>query len=219
MIKRSIIVAGLLIAGALYLNSAARLEPVPIRQSLSGLSTQIGKWNSAGASEYDNKTLKILGVDDYINRIYCDSENSIISLYIGYYRNQRQGNTIHSPMNCLPGAGWNAIENDILNMTVCDNNNYQNQNIKIKKLVIRKGADQQMVLYWYQSHGRIEANEYWDKIYTVLDAIRTNRTDAALIRVISPIIGAEETAKAKAENRASDFVRALFPVLDKYIPY
>ena len=57
-----------------------------------------------------------------------------------------------------------------------------------------------MVLYWYQSHGRVVASEYWGRIYTVTDAIRYNRTDAALVRVIVPILG---DTPADVERRAS----------------
>jgi EpsI family protein len=216
MIRRALIIAGLLIAGALYLNSAARMEPVPIRQSLSGLPRQMGNWSMTEEIEFDNNTLKVLGVDDYVNRIYRGSEGVFINLYIGFYRSQRQGDTIHSPLNCLPGAGWNPKEKDILNVSILDSKKYRNY--EINKLIIQKNTDQQVVLYWYQGHGRVVSSEYWGKIYTVLDAIRTNRTDAALVRVISPVIGSEEAAKAKAERDAGDFVKALFPLLDKYLP-
>jgi EpsI family protein len=218
MIRRAFIAAGLLIAGAFYLNSASRLEPVPIRQSLSGLPAQIGNWSEERSTDFDNSTLKVLGVDDYINRQYYDSVNATISLYIGYYRSQRQGDTIHSPLNCLPGAGWNPTEKDTLTFSVLKNADYQNGNIKINRLVIQKGMDRQVVLYWYQSHGRVVASEYWGKIYTVIDAIRTNRTDAALVRVISSVAGMDEAAETMAEKKTMDFVKSLFPLLGQYIP-
>jgi EpsI family protein len=218
MIPRAFIAAGLLIAGAFYLNSASRLEPMPMRQSLTGLPAQIGDWSEERSTEFDSSTLKVLGVDDYINRQYSDSSNAVINLYIGYYKSQRQGDTIHSPMNCLPGAGWNPTEKDVLSVRASENNDPQNMNFKTNRLVIQKGMDRQVVLYWYQSHGRVVASEYWGKIYTVLDAIRTNRTDAALVRVISPVIGSEKTAETSAEQKAIDFAKNLFPLLDQYIP-
>jgi EpsI family protein len=88
--------------------------------------------------------------------------------------------------------------------------------IEVNRIVISKGLDQQLVLYWYQSHGRVVASEYWGKIYTVLDALRTNRTDAALVRVICPVGGA---AEAKAEREAVRFVQSFFPLLDDYLPH
>jgi EpsI family protein len=71
-----------------------------------------------------------------------------------------------------------------------------------------------VVLYWYQSHGRIIASEYWAKIYLTLDAIRLNRTDGALVRVITPIRGSE----ADAEQEAVAFVKTLYPLLGRYLP-
>jgi EpsI family protein len=71
-----------------------------------------------------------------------------------------------------------------------------------------------VVIYWYQSHGRVVASEYWGKIYLVLDAIRMNRTDGALVRVIAPIVTSED----QAERAAVGFAQALFPLLDRYLP-
>ena len=79
--------------------------------------------------------------------------------------------------------------------------------IEINRYVIERGLDRQLVLYWYQSHGRVVASEYWGKIYTVVDAVRLNRTDAALVRVITPIPEATPQAEQAAEARA-DRVRS-----------
>jgi EpsI family protein len=91
------------------------------------------------------------------------------------------------------------------------------RHIEVKRVLIRKGVDTQLVLYWYQSHGRVVASEYWGKVYSVVDAIRWNRTDAALIRVIAPV-SAESDGLAIAEREATDFVRAIFPLLTSHLP-
>ena len=78
------------------------------------------------------------------------------------------------------------------------------------------GRDRQFVIYWYQAHGRSVANEYMAKIYLVTDAIRLNRTDGALVRVITPIDSGEGTSAAKA--RAEAFTAQLFPMLPRFIP-
>ena len=43
--------------------------------------------------------------------------------------------------------------------------------VPINLYVLRKGLDQQLVLYWYQAHGRIVASEFWGKFYLVKDAL------------------------------------------------
>ena len=81
--------------------------------------------------------------------------------------------------------------------------------------MIEKGLEQQVVLYWYQSHGRVIANEYRSKIFMVYDAARLNRSDAALVRVTSAKLGSESTFQ-DAEARAVEFVKALFPSLGSF---
>ena len=63
------------------------------------------------------------------------------------------------------------------------------------------------------SHRRVVASEYWGKVYTVLDAVRYNRTDAALVRVVVPIVDVHE-----AESSAVSFVQSLYPRLTGFLP-
>ena len=83
---------------------------------------------------------------------------------------------------------------------------------------MQKGLDRQLVLYWYQSHGRVVASEYWSKFYLIRDAVRLNRTDGSLVRVIAPIAINSEDGGAAAEQLATRFVRALYPTLIPYLP-
>jgi EpsI family protein len=215
---RLLIVTAFLLLTAAYLAHASKAEPVPIRQSLATCPLNISDWTGQHAGDLDEQTLSILGVDEYLNRVYLNKRKKPIGLYIGYYGSQRQGDTMHSPLNCLPGAGWTPVQNDRLALQVPTGSGTtggpDERPIEINRYVIEKGLDRQVVLYWYQSHGRVVASEYWGKIYMVLDAIRTNRTDGALVRVIAPIV----TSQEDAERDAVDFVRVLFPLLDRYLP-
>ncbi len=210
---RVFIVCLIFLATSAFISYASRPEIMPIRESLSNVPMQIGSWRGVEAGELGQKVMAVLGVDDYINRVYYNSGRSPASLYIGYYQSQKQGDTIHSPLNCLPGAGWNPVKNDRIQIPIDTNSS-----IKINRIVILKGTEKQLVLYWYQSHGRVIASEYWGKIYTVLDALRTNRTDAALVRVICPVEDLSAESEEKAEKSAVDFVRVLYPLLDRYLP-
>jgi EpsI family protein len=139
-----------------------------------------------------------------------------VSLYVGYYASQRQGETMHSPLNCLPGAGWLPVERGRAVLPVRSAPDGPMRRIEVNQFVIQKGLDRQAVFYWYQSRDRVIASEYWGKVYTVLDAIRYNRTDAALIRVIVPIAQGETSGTARAAGVS--FVDALFPRLVKHLP-
>ena len=121
---------------------------------------------------------------DYLNRGYWEPgmNKALLGLYIGYFRSQRTGATIHSPKNCLPGAGWNPAQSSVYQLPLDDG-----RKVPINLYLIRKGLESEVVLYWYQSHGRVVASEYWGKFYLVYDALRLNRTDAALVRITVPV--------------------------------
>jgi EpsI family protein len=205
------------VLAAAFLGQVSKSEPILIRESLAGLPSRIGGWERSQDLPFESRIENILGVDDYINRIYT-ANNSWISLYIGFYRSQRQGSTIHSPLNCLPGAGWNPTDRTDLLISVQGLPGQASRTIQVNRLVIEKGLDRQMVLYWYQAHGRVVASEYWGKIYTVLDAMRMNRTDAAMVRVISPISGRDLQAETASEHTAVQFVQGVFPSLSRHLP-
>ncbi len=213
MKTRILVLCITLLAASAFIARASRPEIVPVREQLSGIPMRIGDWRGQQAPDMDSRVLAVLGVDDYVNRIYYSQDLFPASLYVGYYQSQREGDTIHSPLNCLPGAGWNPVKNSHIKIPVNGNSP-----IEINRIMIMKGMDAQVVLYWYQSHGRVVASEYWGKIYTVLDALRTNRTDAALVRVICPVPGTDADAEAAAEERAVDFTKALFPLLGRFLP-
>ena len=159
----------------------------------------------------------MLGVDDYVNRGYSTS-GATVGLYLGFYQTQRQGSTIHSPMNCLPGAGWSILGRSNHSISVAPQPSAPDRTININRVVIQKGTERQVAMYWYQAHGRVVASEYWGKIYTVVDAMRMNRTDGALVRIITPIADSGPEAEQAAEKVATDFARQIFPLLSTYLP-
>jgi EpsI family protein len=213
MAARMVLLSLILLAAFGLLLHAAKPESTPVRESFSDFPMDLGSWVCEQTPEMDSRVLAVLGVDDYISRYYSSSDQSAVGLYVGYYKSQREGRTIHSPLNCMPGAGWNPVKRGVITVPI-----ESAPAIRINSLVIAKGNEKQQVLYWYQSHGRVIASEYWGKIYTVLDALRTNRTDAALVRVITPLEGAGAEFETSAEQRCVDFVRTLFPVLRRFLP-
>jgi EpsI family protein len=220
MTRRILVVAMLLVVTFGYLARKSTAEPTLIRQPLASLPMQLGTWSGQPAPNLEQKILDVLGVDDYARRTYYASgEPGWVALYIGYYASQRQGDTVHSPLNCLPGAGWTPISQAREAVAVKDRMDaIANREITINRFVIQKGIDRQLVLYWYQSHGRVVASEYWGRVYTVTDAIRHNRTDAALVRVIVPVLGDTPADVETAHTRGIRFVQALFPYLGRHLP-
>jgi EpsI family protein len=213
---RTLVVALCLLAGWAYLARSSRAETLPARDPLAELPLGLESWNGRNEQPFDQEILDVLGVDDYIVRSYF-RPGAAVGLYIGYYFTQRQGDTIHSPLNCLPGAGWQPLEIGRATVEVAGTAGQSGTRpIEVNRVVIGKGLDRQLVLYWYQSRDRVVASEYWGKIYTVLDAVEFNRTDAALVRVIVPI--PDQGSVDKAESEAIAFVQAMFPYLGRHLP-
>jgi EpsI family protein len=187
-------------------------EATPLAQPLSAFPDKIGPWASVIEWPLDKETLQILGASDYLNRGYWEPgmEKNLLGLFVGYFRSQRTGATIHSPKNCLPGAGWNPAQSSVYQLQLDDG-----RKVPINLYLIRKGLESEVVLYWYQSHGRIVASEYWGKFYLVYDALRLNRTDAALVRITVPVANGDEAA---AQQRALTFAKQITGDLDKIIP-
>jgi EpsI family protein len=209
---RLVVLTAILAAATGYRLYAMEPEDVPLRRPLSQMSLELGRWQGRDYAPFTKEIVDILGVDEYISRVYRASPAEVAALYVGYYQSQRNGDTIHSPMNCLPGAGWLPIETTYTDVVVPN----RATPITVKRVLIQKGLDKQLVLYWYQSHGRVIGGEYQSKILMVYDAVRLNRSDAALVRVVTPI-GAQDTV-AQADARAVDFVQALFTTIDEHLP-
>jgi EpsI family protein len=199
-----------LLAGTAGMGFLSHGESTPPARPLSDFPKDIGSYRAVADFPFDAATLKVLGVTDYTNRAYFSPSLGELGLYIGYFRTQRTGATIHSPKNCLPGAGWQPTVSEIYQLPLADG-----RTVPVNLYVIRKDLDQQIVLYWYQSHGRVVASEYWGKFYMVADAIRLNRTDAALVRITAPVRNGDLDA---ARNQAIAFAQQVAVDVEQVIP-
>jgi EpsI family protein len=216
MLARAVVVALLLVSGAVVVARASKSEVVPTRQSLAAFPLYLGGWQGQRLADFEPKILAILGVDEYLNAAYYQPGAPGVGVYIGYYQSQREGDTMHSPLNCLPGAGWLPIKQERISIPVQDSQGARQ--IEVNNFIIEKGLDRQIVIYWYQSHGRVVASEYWGKIHMVLDAVKLNRTDGALVRVVVPISSADPNGEERSQKTAIEFTNVLFAQLDRFLP-
>jgi len=204
---------------ALVLHVRGDVDRVPYSRPLDELSTVIGT-RTAIDVPLDDETLAILGKGSFLNRLYLPDQNAPaanssdraeIGLYIAYFPTQRTGQSIHSPQNCLPGAGWTIDSSQITPFTDAQGNLYQANDD-----LITNGDSTHEVLYWYQMHGRSIANDYTAKLYTLAYSIRYDRTDAALVRIITPVNPGEN--RAVARKRVIGFAQQLVPLLPAFVP-
>lgn len=215
MQKRLIVLLAALVVAAVAVARADRPEPVAPRALLETFPMRLGEWTGVLEPPFTKRELEVLNLDDYLTRSYHAQGRMLAGLYIGYWQSQRQGSAIHSPQNCLPAAGWQPTSQSIIALP---DSRPGARPAEANRYVIQKGMDKVLVLYWYQSHGRVIASEYWSKIYLVADAVRLNRTDAAIVRVTVPIDSRLPDGEKRAETDALAFSALLLPTLEPYIP-
>lgn len=208
MMSRAAIVVTLVLLAGLYSSRAGGEEAMAPRQPLAFLPMQIGEWQGEDQYPLADDVVASLGVDDYVNRRYARREAGPVALYAGYYASQRQGDTIHSPRNCLPGAGWQPVAAERVRIAA------GGRSIRVNRYVIQKGLDRQVVLYWYQGRGRTVASEYTNKLMLMLDAARLHRTNGGLVRLIAPVVTTVDDASRELES----FTAALYPRLPAFLP-
>jgi EpsI family protein len=199
MTRRLLVLIGLVAIAAL---AREQLRPLAVYEtgSLGRVPASIGFWQSGQTTAFTTGVLAQLRVDDYLNRRYVAPDGRWADVYVGYYRVQAAGTSIHSPLHCLPGAGWEPVRADRVAFA----------GGAARRLLIQKGPQRLFVMYWYQSANRIEGDEYRSRIYTLLDTLRYRRNDAALIRVIVPV-GNGLSGEWQAVATAADMARQLEP--------
>jgi EpsI family protein len=200
----------LVIQAALFYASS-RAENVPSMRPLRDFPRQLSGWMMVQEGYVDDETQAILKADDTLTRTYGNPKfQALPSIFVAFFKTQRTGKAPHSPKNCLPGSGWEREREDYLAVHIPG----MAEPIQVNRYIVSKGEQKSLVLYWYQTQNRVVANEYKAKLLTVGDAIRYNRTDTALVRVIVPVSGNE----AAAEQEAVEFVQSFFTALRQYLP-
>jgi len=194
-----------------FLESRKGFEVLPHRQPLASLPQDLGVWHGVDVP-ISGDVLRVLGQGDFLSRMYGDasSDQSFVNLFIAYFPSQRTGDTIHSPANCLPGSGWFPLQSGRIELTSPGHAPFP-----ANRYLVAKGNDRDLVLYWYWSHDRAVASEYWAKFYLVGDSLRLNRSDGAMIRVITPL-GRESVDTA--QRRLVSFINELVPRINSYAP-
>lgn len=198
----------IVLQGAL-IDSAVRPESPPSGKPLAQFPVTLGSWKLQQEGVIDADTQAVLKADDLLNRYYT-SNGAGANLFVAAFRSQRNGKAPHSPKNCLPGSGWTPLESSYESIDVGGP-----VPIQVNRYVVAHGDERSLVLYWYQSRNRAIASEYKAKFWVVVDAMRLNRTDTALVRVVVPIVNRDEEA---ANKSAADFVRSFYGTLRQYLP-
>ena len=198
-----------------------RTDNVPDRIQLNFLPLIKGDWIGR-ESALDIEVIDALDVSDYMIANYSHQDGGLpVNLYIAYYHSQRKGASIHSPKACIPGGGWEMSQFSTEYLAESNPLNGDSASAsplpqKVNRVVIQKGKSRSLVYYWFQQRGRTITSEYLAKWYLFWDGLTINRTDGALIRVVTPVPPGMDIQQA--DQHLISFLREFNPMLGDYIP-
>lgn len=81
---------------------------------------------------------------------------------------------------------------------------------------MEKSGYRQLSYFWFPARGRILTNAWEMKLYTFWDSLTRQRTDGALVRLITAVLQGEQVEDA--EKRLQEFTKQIVPILDEYVP-
>lgn len=197
----------------------ARTAEIPSRTSFDEFPMQLDAWSCQERLEIEPKVWQQLGATDILLCDYLRADPpSRVLVYVGYHATQvrEEGggsgeNSIHPPAHCLPGSGWDIIDNRTVPLTFPG----RDAPVQVKRLLIARGDARQLVYYWYQSQGRVVAADWQKIIYVGWDRATRGRTDGSLVRFTIPVVRGDEQS---AEQAFQDLAPLVFERLDAYVP-
>lgn len=198
--------------GTVLVHGLGPQQTMELRTPLgSVLPATLEGYGTSYDTEVSEAEARVAGFSDYILRNYVDAEDPAryVSAYVGYYASQTQGQTIHSPKNCLPGSGWEPLANRVEKVTAAGGSTHE-----VNRYILQREDEQALVLYWYQGRGRVEHDEYVVKWHLLRDAALRQRSDEALVRVVVPVRTTEEAAFQTARRVAERMI----PAVDRALP-
>lgn len=185
-------------------------EKIPIARPLNLFPLQIGEWTGK-TQPMEQKFIDALDFSDYTIIDYQNRQGKSVNFYVAYYETQRKGESIHSPETCLPGSGWAFKE-----AGTADVARQSDGHMMVSRSFMENGDTQQLVYYWFPQRGRILTKLYQLKLYAFWDALTKQRTDGALVRIITPLYPGE--TRQEAEARLRGFTQEVAPLLDQFLP-
>jgi len=207
--SQAIVALFIIVLGGLAANQAGSREIyIPERESFDTFPLSLGEW-TARQGTLAPSILDVLGSDDYFTGSYRKKENEAVNFLVVYFNKQQDGSAIHSPQVCLPGGGWEIIENEDTIISFADGQD------SVKRTIIRQGEHKQLVYYWIQQQGQRFSNEYFARASLLMEAFKSNRTDGALVRLITMVDNDDIEA---ADQRLQQLLKLVAPHLPRYLP-
>lgn len=192
----------------------SRKEYRPSPPPLQLFPRSIAEWNRSYDLAIEPAVVEMLGPDDILSRNYAGAEPSnALNLFIAYYKTQHRVRNAHDPKVCLPGSGWEPQESKVIR--VPDSGSGESNSFPVNYYRIKKGDDEAVVLYWFQTHEAAVTQTEGLRIRRVFDSVLAQRSDMALVRVVAPVEGEDVRT---ADERAIRFAQLSQRYVEQYFP-
>jgi exosortase D (VPLPA-CTERM-specific) len=213
-IPRAFVVGTALVTAAAVagLTIPQRPKAVLVRHEFAEFPMQLANW-SGHRGVLDKIYLDALELTDYIVADYAQPGSIVpIDFYSAFYATQQGTNRIHSPRNCIPGGGWEIVDMSQRQLSLGDTAG----KLSVNRVMIALGDQKELVYYWYRERGRSMTNENVVKWYLFWDALRRNRSDGALVRLVIPV--SRNMSETEADSQLQQFAALIEPRLSRYVP-
>ena len=187
-------------------------EKIPPSKPFSSFPLKIASWQGSRGLLGQN-IIDTLDLSDYTMMDYRQADGRTVNFYIAYYQSQSKGESIHSPETCLPGSGWRFEKSGMVKLPVAWG---KYSELPVNSAVMSQGENRQLVYFWFPLRDRVVTNAFALKWFNFWDALTRQRTDGALVRVITPVYPGEELKDGN--ERLLQFIRDMSPVLAEYLP-
>ncbi len=198
----SFITAMVLISGMGWYMHFFNPAPVPLMRPLGDLPLYAGGWSGKDIGNGESP-VRAPGAHDELTRQYVDASGRKAVLYIGYFDSQMNGMGLVNDYFGDFGEGIEEAEVPDIRGS-----------IRVNEKIMRSGAHEYLVLFWYDINGKTFTNMHDVKFETASEALLHRRTNGAVIMVISEL---KDRADLKAVfHGEGTLVQALSPVLKSY---
>jgi EpsI family protein len=203
----------ILVAGAAFVMHTRGQSAMPLVAPLNTILDTIPGYRTKDQVISDDER-RVAGMTNYVARAYSKDSAVAFTTLVSYYERQTQGKTIHSPRNCLPGAGWEVLTPGTKSVMAEGGPHVVNH------FVLKNGPVTAITYYWYQGRGRVVANEYQVKWNLLRDAALAGHTEEALVRVVVylPRNSSGEASVAEADSLGSAIAGQLIHEVRRVLP-
>ena len=206
------LVVVVLLVGTLAISQGVEFrEKIPPAKSFASFPLQVGEWRGKRVV-MEEDIIKELDLSDYLIVDYVNGSHAV-NFYTAYYESQRKGESIHSPETCLPADGWRF---KIAGSATLPLRNRDGTPMRVNKAFIEKGSFKQLSYFWFPQRDRVLTNAWELKLFDFWDALTRQRTDGALVRLITPVYPNETIDDA--DKRLVVFTKEILSILNEFLP-